>query len=207
VSEKSEAYQVEFYAGRKYFSDWCGFKVSQNPLDMWMYADIIHRCRPQVVVESGTAYGGTALFMAMVMDWEGVGRILTIDSQTNLLRPGHPRIGYVHGDCLSDDVLQRVKRIVGERTTMVMLDSNHQCDHVLVELDKYAPLVTPGQYLVLEDTNLHGHPVVTVDDQPGPYEALAEWLPNHPEFTVDPKCDFFDFTFHPGGWLLRGNNG
>ena len=85
---------------------------------------------------------------------------------------------------------------------MVILDSDHTCEHVLSELRLYSDLVTPGSYLVVEDTNVNGHPV-DPSFEPGPHEAVELLLPDHPDFTPDTECEKFFLTFNPGGYLLR----
>ena len=85
---------------------------------------------------------------------------------------------------------------------MVVLDSDHSQENVLRELEVYAPLVTPGQYLVVEDTNVNGHPVLP-EHGPGPYEAVQQFLAGTSDFEFDPQCERFLFTQNPGGWLRR----
>ena len=85
---------------------------------------------------------------------------------------------------------------------MVILDSDHTKQHVLDELAAYADLVSPGCYLVVEDTNVNGHPVWP-SFGPGPWEAVHEWLPDHPEFRVDKTRERHLLTMHPNGYLLR----
>ena len=85
---------------------------------------------------------------------------------------------------------------------MVVLDSNHKAFHVLDELRAYHPLVTPGGYLVVEDTNINGHPVEP-EFGPGPMEALAEFLQENDDFEVDAAREKFMLTYNPGGWLRK----
>ena len=85
---------------------------------------------------------------------------------------------------------------------MVVLDSDHSQAHVARELELYSPLVTPGCYLVVEDTDVNGHPV-NFSHGPGPMEALNEFLPAHPEFVADSSREKFMVTFFPRGWLKR----
>jgi cephalosporin hydroxylase len=84
----------------------------------------------------------------------------------------------------------------------VILDSNHTEEHVLGELDGYSAFVTPGSYMIVEDTHLNGHPV-SPGFGPGPMEAVEKWLPAHPEFRVDPDCEKFFMTWNPRGYLQR----
>jgi cephalosporin hydroxylase len=85
---------------------------------------------------------------------------------------------------------------------MVSLDSDHHKDHVLKELKLYGPLVTPGNYLVVEDTDINGHPVMPRWG-PGPMEAVEEFMKNNSDFIQDRSREKFGVTLFPGGWLKR----
>ena len=85
---------------------------------------------------------------------------------------------------------------------MVVLDSDHHRDHVLAELRTYSALVTPGSYLIVEDTNINGHPV-RPEFGPGPMEAVDEFLRESPDFAIDPEREKFFLTFNPRGFLRR----
>jgi cephalosporin hydroxylase len=141
------------------------------------------------------------------MDLLGRGRVYTVDIQDRP-KPQHPRIHYRTDSSISEGTLAWLGSEIqpGERV-MVTLDSLHTKAHVLAELDRYAPLVARGCYLVVEDSNTSGHPVsVDLDEhgtKEGPWEALEEWLPKHKEFEPDPACEKFRMTFNPGGWLRR----
>jgi len=84
----------------------------------------------------------------------------------------------------------------------VILDSDHSRDHVLDELRLYAPLVTSGSYVIVEDTNINGHPVLP-QFGPGPMEALDEFLRESDEFSIDDQREKFFLTFNPRGFLLK----
>ena len=142
--------------------------------------------------------------MAGVCDLLGQGRIITIDiSVAYKQRVDHPRITYIHGSSLSDSTLETVRAAAaGAERVLVLLDSDHSRDHVLAEMRAYAPLVTPGSYLVVEDTNINGHPVAP-DFGPGPMEALDEFLADDTAFEVDRECEKFLLTFNPRGDLRR----
>lgn len=182
---------------------WFGHRIWKLPADMWLYQQLIHRLRPDLIVETGTAEGGSALYMAHLLDVLDHGRLVTIDVEPFDGRPQHPRVEYILGSSVDQDVLAPVLVAAAEaETVMVVLDSDHSRDHVLKELDLLSGAVTSGSYLIVEDGNVNGHPVLP-EHGPGPTEALEVWLPGHPEFAHDPECDRYFHTFNPGGYLRR----
>jgi cephalosporin hydroxylase len=180
---------------------WLGTGVLKCPLDLWMYQEILHDTRPEVVVETGTFNGGSAVYLAAVMDILGVGEVLTIDVDERP-RPLHPRVTYRAGSSTDRDTVAWVNEKVADRRAMVILDSDHSQQHVAAELDAYAPIVTPGCYLIVEDTNINGHPVHR-GSGPGPAEALKDFLQDNDLFVVDQNRERLMLTFNPGGYLLR----
>jgi cephalosporin hydroxylase len=182
---------------------WLGQRVLKCPLDLWSYQEILHELRPELIIETGTYQGGSALFLASICDLLGQGNVLTIDVDRRDDRPRHPRIVYLTGSSTSNAILRQVRhRAKGTAPVLVILDSGHAKDHVLAELHAYAPLVTPGSYLVVEDTNLNGHPVDS-DHGPGPAEAVAEFLERNDAFARDESKEKFLLTFNPGGFLEK----
>ena len=182
---------------------WLGHRALKCPLDLWTYQEILHDLRPELVIETGTYQGGSALFLASICDLLDRGEVLTIDSEPRDDRPGHPRITYLTGSSTSEAVLRQVcRRAKGKSRVLVILDSGHAKDHVLAELHAYAPLVTPGSYVVVEDTNLNGHPVLGCHG-PGPAEAVAEFLEGNDAFVMDESREKFLLTFNPGGYLKK----
>lgn len=184
-------------------TEWFGHRIWKLPADMWVYQMLIHQLSPDLIVETGTAEGGSALYMANLLDLMGHGQIITVDVQGFDGRPVHERIRYLLGSSSDREVLEPVFQ-AAERaeTVMVILDSDHSRDHVLVELELLAPLVTRKSYLIVEDSNVNGHPIMPKHG-PGPAEALAEWLPRNPEFVADRSCERYHHTFNPGGYLRR----
>lgn len=196
-------YPIGEYRGKNEVR-WFGRMTMKPPMDMMLYQEIIYENNPDVIVETGTAFGGSAYYFATLFDLLGNGRVISIDKfviEEEL--PEHERIDYWVQDSTSETLVAAIKDQVGHnQSVMVVLDSDHSKEHVLKELDLYSPLVTKGQYLVVEDTNINGHPVMK-DFGEGPYEALQEWLPKHPEFVVDTKREHFIFSQNSGGWLKR----
>src|SRR5207245_1529865 len=116
--------------------------------------------RPDMIIETGTMFGGSAIFLASICDLLGGGEVVSVDLVHRRALPKHPRVEFILGSSVDRAVLDHMRfRAAGKETVMVVLDSDHSCDHVLAELDAYAPLVTPGSMLVVEDTNVNGRPV------------------------------------------------
>jgi cephalosporin hydroxylase len=196
-------YDAQHYGKTWGSTFWLGVRTLKCPLDLWGYQELIHALRPDLVVECGTAHGGSALFLASMCDLVGHGHVLTIDIEERPGRPVHPRIEYVRGSSVSPEVRERVgARIRPRDTVLVILDSDHHKAHVLAELRAYGPLVSPGSYVIVEDTNLNGHPVAP-EFGPGPMEAVDEFLAERSDFVVDAEREKFLLTFNPRGWLKR----
>jgi cephalosporin hydroxylase len=186
---------------------WLDVNAWKSPLDLWIYQELIVALRPQLVIETGTAFGGSALFLATVCDAVGRGEILSIDIEHRDGRPSHDRITYVTGSSVAPETLRTVAdRAKGKAPVLVLLDSEHSREHVLEELRHYSQFVTPGSYLVVEDTNLNGHPVVP-NFGPGPMEAVQEFLRERDDFEVDEGQEKFLLSFNPSGYLRRRATG
>lgn len=172
-------------------SRWRGVPIAKNPLDLFVLQEILWDCQPDMVIETGTWFGGSALFIAETLEAIGHGGIYTIDSTAEPIRPKHARIVYIQADVLNEDLLQEIMEYRKPRT-MVILDDDHEKEHVLAELAAYGKLVTPGQHLIVEDTNTSG-----------PREAVASFMQDTVDFEVDLSREKFGCTFNPGGYLRR----
>lgn len=182
---------------------WQGVLTLKCPFDLWVYQEIIHDLQPDVIVETGTYEGGSALFLANMCDLVGNGRIITIDIETNNRRPIHQRITYIHGNSTSPEIINEVRQHVAKANTiLVILDSAHEKDHVLSELVNYSPFVTVGSYLIVEDTQLNGNPI-RPEFGPGPMEAVVEFLQQSSDFVIDRSQEKHFATFNPKGYLKR----
>lgn len=213
VSSKNEKTIVEqfhklYYNSKEYGRSivntyWRGIKTLKCPLDLWIYQELIHELCPDLIIETGTAEGGSAYYLASIMDLEGKGEVLTIDIEHREGRPQHPRINYLLGSSTSEDIFAKARdKARGKGTVLVILDSDHRKPHVLQELRLYHALVTKGSYLIVEDTNVNGHPV-DADHGPGPMEALDEFLTENHQFKIDNKREKFYLTFNPRGYLKK----
>jgi cephalosporin hydroxylase len=195
----------QLYYDQQIYNDtyWMGVAVQKTPFDLWTFQEIINDIRPDVLVEAGTYMGGSAYYFASLMDLMDHGQVVTIDIVEQETWPRHPRINYIVGSSTSAEVIEQVKSFINEGdTVMVTLDSDHTGDHVLNELRLYSDLVTPGSYLVVEDTQFNGHPIQP-NWGPGPMEALEEFLSENDDFEVDESREKFLFTFNPSGYLRK----
>ena len=181
---------------------WFGYLLWKCPLDLWMYQELLVKTKPDFVVETGTFAGGSALYLATVLDLIGKGQVISIDVKPRDQRPEHSRVSYMTGSSIDVAVVEEVKARVGTARAMVILDSDHQAEHVYQELLAYSPLVQPGDYLIIEDTNVNGHPTFQAYG-PGPMEALDRFLAETDEFQVDEGCNRFLMTLNPRGYLKR----
>jgi cephalosporin hydroxylase len=182
---------------------WLGTLVQQLPLDLWSFQEIVYETRPDVLVEAGTFHGGSALYYASIFDFLGHGRVITIDIEAQPDVPKHPRITYILGSSTSPETFRKVQGHIqpGEKV-MVILDSDHHAPHVLNELNLYHPLVSPGCYVIVQDTHFNNHPILP-HFGPGPYEAVQEFLKTGPPFVADRSREKFLMSFNYGGFLKR----
>ena len=183
---------------------WLGQPVWQNVLDLWVIQEAISELRPTVLLECGTNRGGSALFYANLFDLMGRGRVVTVDVE-RMHTLEHPRIDFLVGSSLDEHVLQAMQRAAAgaEGHVMVILDSDHTAAHVARELDAYHGFVTPGSLLLCQDGIIDELPTMT-HLRPGPLVAIRQFLPRHPEFSVDARYNRrFIVTHHPDGWLRR----
>jgi cephalosporin hydroxylase len=181
---------------------WLGHLLLKCPLDLWVFQELIVRTQPDFIIETGTFSGGSALYYANLFDQIGHGNVITIDNDDRADRPEHPRIEYLRGSSIDSELIARVRQRVGDRRALVILDADHHAAHVYAELVAYAPLVKKGDYLIVEDTNVNGHPIAA-DFGLGPMEAVEKFLAENDEFAVDASCERFLMTSNPRGYLVR----
>ena len=197
--------------------NWLGLPVIQMPPDIVALQEAIWTARPQLVIETGVARGGSLVLSASVLEILGEGEVLGIDVDIRahnraaiVNHPLAPRITLLEGDSLGQPVIGEARsRAAGRERVMVILDSDHSHEHVLGELRAYGPLVTPGQYLVVADTVLEEHPAPAhrarswgTGNSPG--SALRVWLAEHGGFEVDELLDAkLLVSASRGGYLRR----
>jgi cephalosporin hydroxylase len=198
-------FQRAYYEGARAWEEsrWLGTRALKAPQDLWLYQEIVSELRPGLIVETGTFEGGSALYLATVCEAIGHGEVVTVDVRRRGDLPRHERIVYVVGSSTDPEVVARVQeRARAAEGVLVILDSDHSRDHVLGELRAYGPLVSPGGYAIVEDTNINGHPVAR-HWGPGPMEAVDAYLAEGAPFEIDRGREKFLFTCNPRGFLRR----
>lgn len=196
---------------------WLGLPVIQMPPDIVAIQEVIWDTRPQLVIETGIARGGSLVLSASILELIGEGSVLGIDidirAHNRTAIEAHPlarRIRMIEGSSLDEEVVGEARRLAAEaERVMVILDSDHTHDHVLAELRAYAPLVTVGQFLVVADTFVEEIPAQEHRPRPwgpgnNPATALRAWLDESKGFEPDPFVNAkLLLTASPGGYLRR----
>jgi cephalosporin hydroxylase len=205
-----------------YTFSWFGRPVIQLPEDMIRLQEVLYRIRPDVVIETGVAHGGSLIYYASLFRAMGRGHVVGIDIE---IRPQNREaienhelsdfITLVEGSSTAIEVVQKAHSLVKpDETVLVILDSNHSKQHVAAELEAYHDLVTKGSYIVATDgvmKDLYDVPNGKAEWQTDhPTAAAAEFVSTHPEFVLEqPEWPFNEsnltenITHWPGAWLRR----
>jgi cephalosporin hydroxylase len=182
-----------------------GIPTYKNPIDFWVYQEIIFEQRPDVIIEIGNRFGGSTLALAHLLDNMFHGKIIGIDiSHSNIssLVKAHPRIRLIEGDACS--VYEQVKNLIhASESVLIIEDSAHSYEHTFDVLQKYSNLVSPGGYFIVEDGICHHG--LNVGPSPGPYEACSDFILRSNDFEVDRSKESFCITWNPKGFLRRKN--
>ncbi len=201
LGEVLEVIQERVVTDSTYF----GISCLRSPMDFWIYQEIIFALKPDVIVEIGNYHGGSALSLAHLCDHLNKGRVIAVDidhSRVDQTAKNHPRISFITGDAC--EVFDVVAAKCSEATTILVIeDSSHEYQNTLNVLMKYSQLVTVGSYLIVEDSICHHG--LNVGPNPGPYEAISDFLENNTSFYSDRKKEPFLITWNPKGYLKREN--
>lgn len=201
--------------GTEWANSWYGIHLMQYPTDLVLYQDLVNRIRPDVIIETGTAYGGNALYLATILEPANPrGRVITIDIDGSYWRetlakldvPGKKklldRIHFIEGGSTDAKVVAAVKKQVPEGArVLVILDSLHTEAHVLKELEAYAPFVSVDSYVIVNDTQLEGW--YEAGRKAGPLSALRAYLATTDDFVIDKEMNRFLMSCAHDGFLKR----
>lgn len=208
-----------------YNFSWLGRPIIQFPTDMVALQEIIWTVKPDLIIETGIAHGGSLIFSASLLalldicdnrqDFER--RVVAVDidirKHNRLAIENHPlasKITMIEGSSIDETIVQKVRNIASTaERVLVCLDSNHTHDHVLAELLAYSPLVSPESYCVVFDTVIEDMPEHLFQNRPwgpgnNPKTAVWKFLESHPEFAIDQTIDHkLQISVAPHGYLKR----
>jgi cephalosporin hydroxylase len=218
LKQAAESFNLQSNKAKySYNFSWLGRPVIQYPQDIMAMQELIWQIQPDLIIETGIAHGGSLIFYASILELIGKGEVLGIDidirEHNRVEIENHPmfkRIKMLQGSSISEEMIKQVKGLAkGKQTIMVALDSNHTHEHVLAELNAYAPLTTVGSYCVVFDTIVEDLPNDYLPGRPwgkgdNPKTAVWEFLKQNPHFEVDKSIDNkLLISVAPEGYLKR----
>jgi cephalosporin hydroxylase len=197
---------------REFQHRWLGVGVIQYPTDLMTYAELIYRTKPEVFVETGTNYGGLAVYVATLLEKINPdAKVITVDIDGAKWREDLPkipkgllqRIVFIEGDSVAVSTVEQISQHAQGKKGMVLLDSDHSRRHVEKELKLYSQFVAVNNYLIVNDTHLEILEVEEMKRGEGPLTASESFLHSNPEFDVDESLPGTIISCAPSGFLKR----
>jgi cephalosporin hydroxylase len=192
-----------------------GVPIHKNPMDMFNYQQILFEQRPDYIIECGAFQGGSTLYFADILTLIGKGKIISVDicERSQNWYPQvrqHEKTICLEGSSVDHSIIEEVRKIVGDsKSVFIILDSLHTKDHVLLEMENYGPLCSSGNYMIVEDSNLNGHPLppkwhTGTMEEGGPFEAVQAYMQKYNDFLIDSDLENrFLFSYAPSGYLRK----
>ena len=186
-------------------SKYHGIQTWKNPIDFWIYQEIVFDIKPDLIIEIGLHQGGSTLALAHMLDRNENGRIIGIDLSLSLINEqvrNHNRISLMEGNPL--DLFEEVNQCISpDSTVLIIEDSSHEYENTLAVLNMYGSLVSENSFFIVEDgICYHG---LDVGPKPGPYEAVHDFIKGNENFIIDRSKEDFLLTWNPCGFLKRIN--
>ena len=184
-------------------SKYHGIQTWKNPIDFWIYQEIVFDIKPDLIIEIGLHRGGSTLALAHMLDRNENGRIIGIDLSLSLIDEQvrkHDRILLIEGNPL--ELFQKVNQFISpDSTVLIIEDSSHEYENTLAVLNMYGTLVSENSFFIVEDgICYHG---LDVGPKPGPYEAANDFIMDNENFAIDRSKEDFLLTWNPCGFLKR----
>ena len=181
---------------------WQGVPAWKPPGELWILQEIVYKIRPDVIVETGTYKGGTALFFATLLDLQKRGKVVSIDIRDWQPKPQHDRVRYLIGSSTAPEIVSEVQAAIDPgAVVLVDLDSAHSKEHVLAELRAYADVVSVGSYIIVEDAKFSR--TILPDLREGPGQAVDEFLSGNHNFVNDTSWTDRFGAAYPSEYLRR----
>ncbi len=184
-------------------SKYHGIKTWKNPIDFWIYQEIVFDIQPEFIIEIGLHRGGSTLALAHILDRNDNGDIIGIDLSLSLIDEqvrNHDLISLIEGNPL--ELFEKVKQLISPNSTVLIIeDSSHEYENTLAVLNMYGTLVSENSFFIVEDgICYHG---LDVGPKPGPYEAVHDLIKDNENFAIDRSKEDFLLTWNPCGFLKR----
>jgi len=204
----AKSFNHMFYLLRKNTFDcttFMGKHILKFPTDLWNYQEIIFEKKPDVIIESGIFLGGSTYYFAKLLQMVGKGRLYAIDTtlahaDTDLR--SMPHVQLIQADSKNPELIEFLRSQIGpDETVMVILDSDHETEHVFAEMELYSELVTDGQYMIVEDGIIDR--TYPLGHKQGPLKAIRRFLDKTEDFAIDHFRGRFLLSHNPSGYLLK----
>ena len=184
---------------------WMGVRALKNPLDAWIYQEIIYEIKPEIIVEIGSAEGGGTLYLANLLDLIGNGKVISIDIDRSKYNVKHDRIISFTGDSASPEIVEKVSEQCNDKTVLVFHDGEHSKEQVTKDLNAYSGLVSVNSYFIVEDgiTDLFKPKDCLGGRKDGPLVAVEQFVKDNGNFVVDKERERYILTYNPKGFLKR----
>lgn len=188
---------------------WLGFVINQMPQDLVAYQEIIFKVKPDLIIETGVAFGGTSIFFASMLNMcklyrsKVIGIDIKILENTRKAITEHPlgkKITLIEGSSIDSNVVNKIYELAKGKKVLICLDSDHRHNHVLAELKAYSSLVSVGSYIIVNDTGIEDLPNKKGNN---PKTAVWEFLKENNDFKIDDIESKLVITGNPSGYLKR----
>lgn len=184
---------------------WMGVRALKNPLDAWIYQEIIYETKPDIILEIGSMEGGSTLYLANLLDLMGKGQVISVDLDRSRFRVSHDRIIVITGCSSSPEVVAKVSELCEGKSVLIIQDAAHDKESVLHDLRTYSRLVGRNSYFVVEDGHID---LFRPDDgigtwEDGPLAAIEQFLTENTNFVVDSDRERYILTNNVKGFLKR----
>jgi cephalosporin hydroxylase len=182
-----------------------GVRALKNPFDAWICQEIIYNVQPDVIIEIGSASGGSTLYLANLLDILGKGMVISIDIDRSTYCVEHNRIVVLTGDSSSQEIIAKTTELCRGKSVLILHDGDHHEQQVLRDLRSYSKLVSVNSYFIVEDSIVDlFEPGDSIGQYyEGPLKAIEQFVSENSDFVIDKECERYILTYNPKGFLMR----